>query len=79
MNERRFLRGNVMNKLNLIINLLIALLLTNCQNIENQSNDISNIENTNPENEINGNAFISENQTFIVPSDAPNGEYVGQI
>jgi hypothetical protein len=28
---------------------------------------------------LGGDTSISENQTFIVPSDAPNGEYVGKI
>lgn len=64
----------VMKKIYSVFIILIALFLVNCPNSDN-----SDGSNNNTEDEIKGAGTISENQTFIVPSDAPNGEYVGQV
>jgi hypothetical protein len=66
-----------MIKIYSVLIILIPFFLVNCQNSDNSGGSNSN---NNTENEINGVVgTISENQTFIVPSDAPNGEYVGQV
>lgn len=64
-----------MKKIYSVFIIFITLFLVNCQNSDNSSGNSNN----NTEDEINGAAIISENQTFIVPSDAPNGEFVGHV
>lgn len=68
-----------MKKIYSVFSILITLFLVNCQNSDNSEGSNSNTENSTSVKEINGAGIISENQTFMVPSDAPNGEYVGQI
>jgi hypothetical protein len=70
--------GNKMKVNGLIRILCIGFLLVNCTNTNQSENDDTA---NGPEDKpvASGHTLISEDQTFVVPSDAPAGEYVGQI